>query len=66
MTVDEYYGELRANGFTKLKLIPNDEGATILLQGREPGEIAMIATPEDMTADQRAETMAGFLRRYVF
>ena len=65
VTIEEYNAELRKHGFTVLNKIRAGETVNFILQGRERDEVATIMAPESQTSEQRAETMAAFLRRYV-
>ena len=66
MTIKEYYAKLREHGFSVRKKISVGETTTLLLQGRESGGFPSIMAPEAQNSEQRIETMAIFLRIYVF
>lgn len=65
MTASEFWNVLKKYGYTKLKEIPSGGKRRVILQSRDAGDFPSITHPEDLTPEQRSDSIDKFLGQHL-
>lgn len=65
MTSEQYWAELRALGFTQMRVLSAGDKRRVILQSRDRDFFPSITHPDDLTPEQRRAEMDKFLSMHM-